>query len=254
MKGLLLGAIAFVLACGGAKDQKAGGVADNTKSTPGAAQAPVSGGGSVAGTVTFTGTAPANPKIDMSEEPACKSKYTTPPVDPVVVVHNGNLQNVFVYVKSGLPANQKFEAQTREVELDQEGCLYQPRVLGVMVNQPIKIKNSDPVLHNIKAVPKKNRGFNISQPQQGMETERAFATEETPVPIECNVHGWMHGDVFVMSHPFFAVSDENGSFKISGLPPGTYTIEAWHEKLGTKTATVTVTGTEEAKASFSFGT
>ena len=109
------------------------------------------------------------------------------------------------------------------------------------------------MLHNIKAVPQKNRGFNISQPQQGMATDRAFTTEEMPVPIECNVHGWMHGKVFVMTHPFFAVSDESGSFKISGLPAGTYTLEAWHEKLGTKTATVTVNDKGEATAAFSFG-
>ena len=254
MKRLLLGAIALVLACGGAKDQKTEGAADNTESTPATADAPQdAGGGSIAGIIKFTGTVPANPKIDMSEEPACQSKYSTPPTDPVVVVKDGNLQNVFVDVKSGLPADQKFEAQNKQVELDQEGCLYQPRVLGVLVNQTFTIKNSDPVLHNIKAVPKKNRGFNISQPQQGMETDRSFTTEELPVPLECNVHGWMHGNVFVMNHPFFSVSDENGSFKISGLAPGTYTVEAWHEKFGTKTATVTVAGTEEAKASFSFG-
>jgi hypothetical protein len=171
----------------------------------------------------------------------------------VVLVHNGSLQNVFVYVKSGLPADQTFPTSTQEVVLDQHGCLYQPRIIGVMVNQSIKIRNSDPVLHNIKAVPKINRGFNISQPQKGMETDRSFSAEELPVPIECNVHGWMHGRIFVLKHPFFAVSDENGSFKITGLPAGTYTVEAWHEKLGTKTATVTVTQNGEATASFSFG-
>jgi len=263
MKRALLGAAALLLACGGSKDQSKGGATERTQ-TPAAGQpaaepnaAPVAGtatgGSTVQGTVKFTGTAPANPSIDMSEEPTCKAKYSTPPKEPVVVVNNGNLANVFVYVKSGLPAGQKYDTPKESVEIDQEGCEYKPRVLGVMVNQPLAIKNGDEVLHNIKAVPKKNRGFNISQPQKGMETTRTFAVEETPVPIECNVHGWMHGKVFVMAHPFFAVTNENGEFTIKGLPAGTYTLEAWHEKLGAKTATVTVAANASGTASFSFG-
>jgi len=258
MKRVLLGAAALALACGGgSKDQSSGGAEGKSQPAgqqPAAGQATASaGGGTVEGKVTFAGTPPANPPIDMSEEPTCKQKHQGAVTDPVVVVTNGNLKNVFVYVKSGLPQGAKFEAKKETVELDQEGCLYTPRILGVMVNEPVDIKNSDPVLHNIKAVPKKNRGFNISQPQQGMETQRTFSVEEQAVPIECNVHGWMHGRIWVMSNPFFAVSDESGSFKITGLPAGTYTVEAWHEKLGTKTATVTVTENGTANAAFSFG-
>jgi hypothetical protein len=260
MKRVTLGVLAFVFACSGAKDQSNGGANNASKeataTTPSAGQpgtAATAGGGTIEGTVKFAGTAPANPKIDMSEEPSCKSKYSSPPESPVVAVKSGNLQNVFVYVKSGLPAGQKYDTPKDQVVLDQEGCLYKPRIIGVMVNQPLDIRNSDAVLHNIKAIPKKNRGFNISQPQKGMETTRTFTTEEMPVPIECNVHGWMHGDVFVMSHPFFAVSGEDGNFSIKGLPPGTYTLEAWHEKLGTKTATVTVPENGKATTSFSFG-
>jgi len=263
MKRLMLGAAALVLACGGPKDQSTGGATSKQeKDAQSVAQAPAggggtgaatTGGGSIEGTVKFTGAAPVNPTIDMSEEAACKSKYSSAPKDPVVVVNNGNLENVFVYVKSGLPAGKTYEPAKEPVVLDQEGCLYKPRILGVMVNQPIDIKNSDPVLHNIKAVPKRNRGFNISQPQKGMETTRTFAMEETPVPIQCNVHGWMHGEIFVLSHPFFAVTDNNGSFKIKGLPAGTYTVEAVHEKLGTKTGTATVAENGTATVSFTFG-
>jgi len=209
-------------------------------------------GGTVSGTVKFTGAAPANPKIDMSEEPTCKTK-TPNAVDPVVVVNKGGLANVFVSVKSGLPAGGKYPAPTTPVTIDQNGCLYHPRVLGVMVNQPIEIKNSDAVLHNIKAVPKKNRGFNISQPSAGMKTTRSFAVAETPVPLECNVHGWMHAKAFVMDNPFYAVSGDDGSFSIKGLPAGTYTLEAWHEKYGTKTATVTVAANGTATTTFTFG-
>jgi hypothetical protein len=261
MKRMFWAATVIALACGGAKDQSTGGAPSGSQpvtTTPQASGAPTtsttsSGGGSIEGTVKFAGAAPSNPTIDMTEEPTCKAKYSGLPKDPIVSVSDGGLANVFVYVKSGLPAGQKYEAPKEPVMLDQEGCLYKPRALGVMVNQPVDIRNSDAVLHNIKAVPKKNRGFNISQPQKGMETTRTFSEEELPVPIQCNVHGWMHGDIFVVKHPFFAVTDEKGSFKIKGLPAGTYTIEAIHEKLGTKTGTATVSDNGTATVSFSFG-
>ncbi len=231
---------------GGGGEQAAGG--DGMKM--GQSVAPL-GQGTISGTVNFTGTPPANPTIDMSEEPACKAKYTSAPRDPVVSVTGGKLANVFIYVKSGLPAG-PYPMHPAADTLDQDGCLYHPRVLGVQVGQPIAILNTDPVLHNIKAVPTKNRGFNISQPTKGMETERTFATAEMAIPLECNVHGWMHAHVFVMEHPYFAVTGADGSFTIPGLPPGTYTVEAWHEKLGTKTGTVTVPATGSGSVSFSF--
>lgn len=206
-------------------------------------------GGSVTGTVKFTGAPPANPKLDMSEEAACKGKYTS---DPVVSVSGGNLQNVLVYVKSGLPAGQKFTPPTTPVVVDQEGCLYHPRTLAVMAGQPLEIRNSDPVLHNIKVVAKKNRGFNISQPTKGMKTTRTFTAEETAIPVACNVHGWMHANLNVFSHPFFAVTAADGSFTIRGLPAGKYEVEAWHEKLGPQTMTVTVPATGSVTANFTF--
>jgi hypothetical protein len=208
--------------------------------------------GSVTGTVKFTGAAPANPKIDMSEEPTCKAKVPNA-VDPITVVNKGGLANVFIYVKSGLPAGTKAPAPAAPPVLDQSGCLYHPRILGVIAGQPFEIRNSDAVLHNIKAVPKKNRGFNISQPTAGMKTTKTFTVPEAAVPMECNVHGWMKAKVFVMDNPFFAVSGEDGSFSLKGLPAGTYTLEAWHEKLGTKTATVTVAANGTATSSFTFG-
>lgn len=208
--------------------------------------------GAVTGTVKFTGTPPANPKIDMAEEPDCKSKYTTAPTDPVVLVNKGGLANVFISVKSGLPAGTKATPPATPVVLDQQGCLYHPRVFGIMAGQNnIQIKNSDGVAHNIKAVPKKNRGFNISQPIKDMKTLRSFPVAEAAVPLECSIHGWMHAKLFVMDHPYFAVSDSNGAFNIKGLPVGTYTLEAWHEKYGSKTATVTVTATG-GTATFTF--
>jgi hypothetical protein len=210
-------------------------------------------GGTITGKVKFTGTAPRNPAIDMSEEGACKAKYTTPPTEEIVVAGPANaLSNVFVYVSAGVPAGQTFTAPTTPVVLDQDGCRYRPHVFGVMVGQPVEIRNSDPVLHNIKAVAKKNRPFNVSQPTAGMKMSRTFTAPEVMVNLECNVHGWMKSYAGVRPDPFYAVSGPDGSFTIKDLPPGTYTIEAWHEKFGTQTATVTIAGTETKTANITF--
>jgi len=210
-------------------------------------------GGTITGTIKFTGVAPKNPAIDMSEEAACKAKYKTPPTQEAVVAGPANaLANVFVYVKAGVPAGQTFTAPTTAVVLDQDGCRYHPHVLGIMVGQPLEILNTDPVLHNIKAIAKANRPFNVSQPNAGMKTTKTFTAPEVMVNLECNVHGWMQAYAGVRPDPFFAVSAPNGSFTISGLPPGTYTLEAWHEKFGTQTATVTIAGTESKTQNFTF--
>jgi len=210
-------------------------------------------GGTITGKIKFTGTAPRNPAIDMSEEAACKSKYKTTPTEENVVAGPANaLANVFVYVKSGLPAGQTYPAPTTPVVIDQDGCRYHPHVFGIQVGQPLEIRNSDPVLHNIKAVAKQNRPFNISQPTAGMKTSRTFSAAEVMVNLQCNVHGWMHSFLGVRPDPFYAVSGADGSFTITGLPPGTYTIEAWHEKFGTQTATVTIAGTETKTANLTF--
>ena len=256
---VVLGGVALTVACGGNK-----GAANDSAAAPsataGGAGAGAAGAGAggptgdatVSGVIRFTGAAPANPKIDMSQEGPCAAKHSTPPTDPQYVVSDGKLGNVFVYVKSGLPTDAKYNTPDASVEIDQDGCLYHPRVFGVMANQKILIKNADPVLHNIKAVPKVNRGFNISQPSAGMQTTRTFSTPEVMVPFECNVHGWMHAYVGVMAHPFFATSGNDGAFSIKNLPPGTYTIEAWHEKLGVQTANVTVGAGETKTADFTF--
>jgi hypothetical protein len=259
MRRVMLGAVvlaAGVWGCGG-KSAGNGGAGGTTSAV---AQTGASGGGAsgptgnatVSGVVHFSGTAPANPKIDMSQESACAGKYKTPPTDPQFVVSGGKLGNVFVYVKSGLPNGATYTPPSTPVQIDQSGCLYHPRVFGVMTNQDIVIKNDDAVLHNIKAVPTTNRGFNISQPSAGMTSTRKFTSQEVMVPLECNVHGWMHAWVGVLSHPFYATSGEDGTFSIKNLPAGTYTIEAWHEKLGTQTQTVTVGAGETKTADFTF--
>jgi plastocyanin len=253
-RALIGGFVLAVTACGGGADK---GGADTAAGAPATGAAPAAapgaaGGGTVSGSIAFDGAPPANPPIDMAAEAACASKHSSAPADPVVKVTGGKLANVVVYVKSGLPAGQTYPVPTTPAVIDQQGCLYQPRALAAMVGQNVEIKNSDPVLHNIKAVPTKNRGFNISQPREGMTTTRTFTVEEISVPLECNVHGWMHANVSVFTHPFFAVSKDDGSFTIGGLPAGTYEIEARHEKLGTKTMSVTVPENGAGTANFSF--
>src|SRR5437868_8550335 len=259
MRRVMLGAVVLacgVWGCGGKGSSGSASAGTSTGATPqtGAAGsgAGPTGSATISGVMHFTGTAPANPKIDMSQESACQGKYTTPPTDPQFVVSDGKLGNVFVYVKSGLPAGATYPTPGNSVEIDQNGCLYHPRVFGVMTNQKIVIKNSDNVLHNIKAVPKENRGFTISQPSAGMTSTRTFTTPEVMVPLECNVHGWMHAWVGVLPHPFYSTSGQDGSFSIKNLPAGTYTIEAWHEKGGVKQTTVTVGAGETKTADFTF--
>jgi hypothetical protein len=142
---------------------------------------------------------------------------------------DGGLANVLVYVKSGLEGK-TFPAPTTEPMLDQVGCLYEPYVMGVMVNQKFKIKNSDPTMHNVHATPKANKEFNFAQPIKDQVSERSFDKPEVPVRFMCNVHAWMFAYVGVFDHPFFAVTDKDGNFKISGLPNGKYTLEAYHVK------------------------
>jgi plastocyanin len=213
----------------------------------------VLGSATVTGEVTFVGTPPANPAIDMREEPKCRADYKTMPHEPFVVVNpNGTLANVFVYVRSGLPAGAQYPPPATPAVIDQHGCMYHPHVFGIMVGQTLQIKNSDPLLHNIKALAKKNRPFNISQPEAGMTTDRTFTTPEVMLPFECNVHSWMNAYAGVLPHPFFSTTGTDGRFTISHLPPGTYTIEAWQEKYGTQTATVTVQGSETKTIDFSY--
>ena len=239
-----------VVACGGGNKGGGGGGggSQSTAATPGP-----HGTASITGQIKFTGTAPVNAPIDMSEEPKCKADYSTPPREQTVVVNpNHTLDWVFVYVKSGLPPGATYPAPKTAVVLDQQGCRYHPHVFGIMVGQPLDIRNSDPLLHNIKAMPKKNRPFNISQPAAGMNADRTFSEPEIMLPFECNVHGWMHAYAGVMTNPFYATSDSTGKFTIDSLPAGTYTLEAWQQQYGTKDTSVTVQDGETKSIDFSF--
>jgi plastocyanin len=207
--------------------------------------------GDINGVVSFDGTAPKNEAIKMNADPVCVKANPTPQTQETYEVDNGKLANVFVYVKDGL-GNYSFDPPSGSVTIDQMGCRYHPHVFGIRVGQELEIKNSDPTLHNIHALPMGNKEFNTGQPIQGMVTKHTFDNKEVMVPFKCDVHGWMNAYVGVVDNPYFAVTDKEGKFSLKGLPPGTYTIEAVHEKGGRQTAMVTLGAKETKEANFTF--
>jgi plastocyanin len=201
----------------------------------------------VGGTVKFDGTAPKPAKIDMSQDANCKGTNTA----ENVVVSDGHLENVFVYVKDGL-GSRTFAVPTEPVTVNQSGCKYQPHVLGVMTGQTVKIVNSDPTTHNIHPTPKDNREWNESQAPQAAPLEKNFAREEVMLPVKCNQHPWMRMFVNVVKSPFYAVTGPDGKYEIKGLPPGDYTIAFVHEKLGEQDQKVTLAAKDSKTVEVAF--
>ena len=248
------GAVALavsIAACGGNKEastSEPGGSATGSGPKVDAATA-----GGVKGTVTVDGAVPKNEPIKMNADPVCVQQNKTPQFQETYQVGSDgkSLANVFVYVKEGL-GNYSYDPPTDKPTIDQKNCRYHPHVFGMRVGQALEIVNSDPTLHNIHAMPKLNQEFNNGQPIQGMKMTHTFTQKEIMVPFKCDVHGWMNAYVGVLDHPYFAVSDADGKFDIKTLPPGTYTIEAWHEKLGTATQSVTIGPSETKEISFTF--
>ena len=209
--------------------------------------------GSVKGTIKFEGAVPALKPIAMDADPGCAKKHTAAVANELLVLGPGNaLANVFVKVSKGLPEGKTYPAATQPAVIDQAGCQYVPHVLGLMVNQPLKIKNSDGLLHNVHALPTINQAFNQAMPGSVAETTKSFAKPEAMFKIKCDVHPWMGAWVEVLTHPFFSVSKNDGKFEIANLPAGSYEILAWHERLGTKTAQVTVAADGAQTVDFTF--
>ncbi|MDB6057187.1 MAG: hypothetical protein JWO95_1031 [Verrucomicrobiales bacterium] len=185
--------------------------------------------GDITGKVTLKGTPPPETPIKFDQN--CGAFHTGPgSTRRYVVAGDGGLANVFVYISKGAEGK-KFETPTTPVILDQKGCMYQPYIVGAMVNQTIQIKNSDPILHNVHALPKDSaQEFNFAQPLQGQTDERKFTSPQVLVKVKCDVHDWMLAYVGVVDNPYFAVTDESGKFTIKNVPPGNYTVTAYHLK------------------------
>jgi plastocyanin len=203
--------------------------------------------GSISGTVKFDGAAPKAAKIDMSQDPNCAGSNTA----ENIVVADGKLANVFVYVKDGL-GSRTFDVPKDAVTLTQSGCRYKPHVIGVMAGQTIKIVNADPTTHNIHPTPKNNRDWNESQAPQAAALEKTFAREEISLPVQCNQHPWMRMFINVVRSPFYAVSGPDGKFEITGLPPGDYTIAFVQEKLGEQDEKVTLAAKDSKTVDVTF--
>lgn len=209
--------------------------------------------GTISGKVTFTGTPPVLPVLDMASNPNCERQHKTPArAETAVVNANGTLKYVFIWIKDGLP-KARWSPPADTVRLDQSGCVYTPHVLGIMQGQQLEILNSDPVNHDLHAESKVNPAWNESQPPRAEHKFKVFNAAEVMFPLTCNVHPWMRSWVAVSPHPFFAVTGSDGTFKLNGVPPGTYTIEAVHEQFGRKQATVTVAPSGAATVDFTYG-
>ncbi len=257
-------AVLVVSACGGAGEPGDDGSAKTTAPTsataPPSAAEPAApsppptaalGTSSVAGTIVFDGQAPRLKPIAMSADPGCEAKHDGLVAAQTLVLGEGHsLGNVFVQVKN--PPAGSYPVPGEPAVIDQNGCLYSPRVLGVLAGQTLQFRNSDGLLHNVHGRPEVNREFNMGMPPSLTETDTVFNKPEPLFPVKCDVHPWMRAYVAVMTHPFYAVTGASGQYSIEGLPAGSYEIEAWHEKLGTKSASVIVADGEAGAVDFAF--
>ncbi len=249
--GAVLFLISVPLACGGgAPAEEATDEAPAEEVSQGAAP-DLSQAGAVSGKVNFQGEAPQMARIRMGAEPDCEAKHSGPTYAQEVIVNdNDTLKNAFVWVKEGLE-QYSFETPSEAVVLDQDGCFYTPHVFGVQTGQDIRMLNSDPATHNIHPLPQQNREWNVSQ-SSGQEMTRSFPRQEVMIPVKCNIHPWMKAYAGVVSHPYFAVTGNDGSFELNDLPPGDYTVQVWHEKYGTQEQQVTVEPDGSGEIEFSF--
>jgi plastocyanin len=202
---------------------------------------------SVSGTVHFSGAVPKITKIDMSMDPGCRGENQS----ESYVVNDGKLANVVVYVKEGLKAPYVRLSFAQPLTIDQKGCKYIPHVAAVMVGDTVRFTNSDPATHNIHPSPTNNPKWNESQMPTSPVITKTFANPEMMMPIQCNQHPWMRMYLSILPNPVFAVTDTNGNFEITGLPPGDYTLAAVHEKMGEQTLQIHV-GAKESKTGVAF--
>jgi plastocyanin len=208
--------------------------------------------GSIFGRIFFSGKKPSAKKINMDEDPVCsRLQAQTVSDESVLVNQEGALANAFVYIHQGLEGK-NFAPPAETVTIDQRGCWFTPRVLGIQAGQTLRVTNSDPLTHNIHPMPELNRDWNQSQPPQSEPLLRKFTQPEVMIRVKCNIHSWMHSWVGVVAHPYFAVTGRDGMFEFRNVPPGTYTIEVWQEALGRQQQQITLAASGKSELTFKF--
>lgn len=246
----------IAVGCGGGGEEAAPaageeGGEDAAATTEAPAETGPTGNAAITGTIAYEGDVPNLKPLSMDADPTCAQMHDEAVYPDMLVLGEGNtMGNIFVKITNEPQGN--YPAPSEAVVIDQRGCMYKPHVAGVMAGQPLKFLNSDGILHNVHLLPKENREQNIGMPATLTEKETTLNTPEPAFPVKCDVHPWMQAYVAVMSHPFFDVTDTDGQFTIENLPAGTYTVEVWHERLGTQTAEVTVGEGETATQDFTF--
>ena len=260
----LIAVLSVSTACGKKKADSDDDADDTDEETPAAAPyKPTGNEGTITGKVTLTGTpsAAVAPKpIDMSAEASCASGNSKPMTE-TVVANDGKLANVFGYIKDGTTtdgqkiSNLSFAVPSTEVNLDQKGCHYTPHVIGLQTGQTLKVTNSDTATHNVHPQPNASIGneeWNQTQAAGSAPITKTFKRQEVVIPVKCNQHNWMKSYIGVVKHPFFAVTNADGTFEIKNVPPGKYTVEAWQESYKSKSQEITVPSKGTATAEFTY--
>lgn len=208
--------------------------------------------GTISGVADFQGTPPPMQNVNFGSFGECSSQHSGPVPVGDARVQDGKVAGVFVWVKAGL-GDRVFAIPTEPVEIDQSGCLYEPRVVGAQVGQLVRFLNDDPLLHNVHGTPTASSAWNVSLARKGAARELRIPKAEVPVSVRCDLHPWMQAWIGVVDHPYFAVTGDDGAFTLKDVPPGDYTVAAWHEKLGTREAKVTLAPSGTATTTFTFG-
>ena len=239
---VVVATIAIVAASGCSREQ-----AEKRQATP----LDLSTTGKLSGDVRFAGTPPASSTVDVSSAAECRSQHQGPVSAEDVLVKDGKVRNAVVYIKEGL-GDRVFAASETPVVIDQKGCLFEPRIAAAQTDQPVRFLNSDPLPHNVHGLPKKVSGWNFSLGLKGAARNITIDQPEHFIELKCDIHPWMKAWLGVFDHPYFAVTDANGHYEMPNVPPGTYVVEAWHERLGTISGNVTVAAKDAKTVDLTF--